>query len=92
MKKFIFSKFGGLEAYSQQRYYQMNSFTGIFRQHFKLPPYSPHVLTYASPHQILRNSPMFATPVGNSVLSHSSKLFPSSEVLHKDVTLKQTVQ
>ena len=35
---------------------------------------------------------MFATPVGNSVLSHSSKLFPSSEVLDKDLTLKQTVQ
>ena len=35
---------------------------------------------------------MFATPVGNPVLSHSSKLFPSSEVLDKDLTLKQTVQ
>ena len=34
MKKFFFSKFGGLQAYSRQRFYQMNSFAGIFRQHF----------------------------------------------------------
>ena len=27
-----------------------------------------------------------------SLLSHSSELFPSSEILDKDVTLKQTVQ
>ena len=40
VKKFIFSKFGGLLAYSQHLYYQMNSFTGIFRQH-KLPHASP---------------------------------------------------
>ena len=36
-----FSKFAGLQAYSRQLYYQMNSFTGIFQQHFKpsmLPP------------------------------------------------------
>ena len=32
MKKFIFSKFGGLQAYSPQLYYQMNSFTGIFQR------------------------------------------------------------
>ena len=39
VKKFILSKFGGLQAYSWQLYYQMNSFTGIFQQqHFKLPP------------------------------------------------------
>ena len=25
-----FSKFAGLQTYSWQRYYQMNSFTGIF--------------------------------------------------------------
>ena len=47
LKKFIFSKFGGLQTYSQQLYYQMNFFTGIFRQHFKLP----------LPHQILRSPP-----------------------------------
>ena len=38
VKKFIFSKFGDLQAYSWQLYYQMNCFTGIFQQHFKLPP------------------------------------------------------
>ena len=41
VKKFIFSKFAGLQNYSQQLYYQMNSFIGVFRQHFKplmLPP------------------------------------------------------
>ena len=38
MKKFIFSKFGGLRTYSRQLYYQMDSFTGIFRQHLKPPP------------------------------------------------------
>ena len=43
-KKFIFSKFAGLQAYSRQLYYQMNFFTGTFRQHFK-PPMLPHVLT-----------------------------------------------
>ena len=35
VKKYIFSKFAGLQAYSQQRYYQMNSFTGIFQNHLK---------------------------------------------------------
>ena len=29
-EKFIFSKFTGLQVYSQQLYYQMNSITGIF--------------------------------------------------------------
>ena len=37
VKKFIFSKFADLQAYSQQLYYQMNSTTGIFQQNFKLP-------------------------------------------------------
>ena len=40
MKKFIFSKFAGLQAYSQQLYYQMNSTTGISQQNFK-PPHAP---------------------------------------------------
>ena len=44
VKKFIFSKFAGLQAYSQQLYYQMNSFTGFFLQHLKPPSRSPHVL------------------------------------------------
>ena len=41
VKKFIFSEFAGLKAYSWQLYYQINSFTGIFWQHFKAPP-PPH--------------------------------------------------
>ena len=40
VKKFIFSKFAGLQAYSRQLYYQVNSFTGIFQQHL-LPPMLP---------------------------------------------------
>ena len=30
VKKFIFSKVADLQAYSQQLYYEMNFFTGIF--------------------------------------------------------------
>ena len=37
VKKLIFSKFAGLQAYSRQLYYQMNSLTSIFWQHFKRP-------------------------------------------------------
>ena len=55
VKKFIFSKFGGLQAYSRQLYYQMNSFTGIFQQHFKLPP----CFDLSPLHQILRGSPLY---------------------------------
>ena len=50
MKKFIFSKFAGLQTYSWQLYYQMNSFTGIFWQYFKPPPSCfPHLLTLGPP-------------------------------------------
>ena len=70
VKKFIFSKFAGLQAYSRQLYYQMNSFTGIFRQHFK-PPMLPPCIDLSPPpsRQILKSpsSPMFSTPVGNPV-------------------------
>ena len=62
MKKFIFSKFAGWQAYIWQLYYQINSFTGIFRQHF-MPPMLPHVLTYVPP------LPMFLSPVGNPAVS-----------------------
>ena len=31
VKKFVFSKFADLQTYSGQLYWQMNSFTGIFR-------------------------------------------------------------
>ena len=59
MKKLIFSKFGGLQAYSRQLYYQMNSFTGIFRQYFKLPPCPPCFdLSHPPPlHQIFSSPP-----------------------------------
>ena len=70
--KFIFSKFSGFQAYSQHNK-QMNSFTGIFQQHFK-----PPTMICPCPHQILKsppdppngggggqNPPMFSTPVGN---------------------------
>ena len=76
MKKFIFSKFSGLQAYSRQLYYQMNSFTGIFEQHFKFPPpppmLPPCIDLCRHPYQILKSPPnwaqppMFSTPVGNS--------------------------
>ena len=56
MKKFIFSKFAGLQAYSQQLYYQMNSFTGIFQQHFK-SPMLPACIDLSSPNQILKSTP-----------------------------------
>ena len=62
VKKFIFSKFGGLQAYGWQLYYQMNSSTGIFQQHFKLPPcfdLSPLPSNCEEPPS------MFAAPVGN---------------------------
>ena len=41
VKKFIFSKFTGLQNYNRQLYYQMNSISGIFRQDFKLPHAPP---------------------------------------------------
>ena len=82
VKKFIFSKFAGFQAYSRQRYYQVNSFTDIFRQHFKPSPHAPPMYWLKPHHQILKNhlqwgggggrgtdSPMFATPVGNSAKS-----------------------
>ena len=40
MKKFIFSKFAGLQTYSRQLYYQMNSFT-VFSTIFKAPHAPP---------------------------------------------------
>ena len=64
MKKFIFSKFGGLQACSRQLYYQMNSFTGIFRQHVKLPP--------CPPQQIFRTPPP-PPPIGGGTASSCSQ-------------------
>ena len=55
-----------LQAYSRQLYYQVNSFTGIFWQHFK-PPYAPPMYWLKPPpHRILKSPPsMFSAPVGN---------------------------
>ena len=67
VKKFIFIKLAGLQAYSQQLYYQMN-FTGIFQQHLDLKtPHPPPCIDLSPPpHQILKSPhPMFSTPVGN---------------------------
>ena len=55
MKKFIFSKFGGLQDYSQQLYYQMNSFTDIFDSILSSPMLTPCFdLRLSPPHQILQ--------------------------------------
>ena len=70
MKKFIFSKFAGLQPYIWQLYYQMNSFTGTIRQHF-MPLMLPLWIDLSSPppHQIWKSPrlprPMFSSPVGN---------------------------
>ena len=40
VKKFIFSKFASLQAYSRQLYYQMNSTTGIFNIILSPPPHA----------------------------------------------------
>ena len=69
VKKFIFSKFAGLQAYSRQLYYQMNSFTGFFRQHFK-PPHAPPM--YWSPHQI------FWKPSDTIFNIHRKKIFATN--------------
>ena len=70
MKKFIFSKFARLQAYRRQLYYQMNSITGIFRQHLKAPPMLlPCIDLSSSLHQISKSPTMFSAPVGNPVPS-----------------------
>ena len=58
-KKFIFSKFAGLEAYIWQLYYQMNSFTGIFRQNFTPPPHASPMYWLKPPHRILKSPPPY---------------------------------
>ena len=50
MKKFIFTKFAGLQSYSWQLYSHKNSFTDISQQHFIPPsPNPPHVSIQAPP-------------------------------------------
>ena len=68
VKKFVFNKFAGFQNYSQQLYYQMNSFTGIFQQHFK-PLKLPPCIDLSPPKPIFEEPPpMFSTPVGNPVV------------------------
>ena len=49
VKKFIFSKFAGLRAYSHQLYYQMNSFTGFFDSILSPPPMLPQCIDLSTP-------------------------------------------
>ena len=66
VKKFIFSTFACLQAYSWWLYYEMNSFTVIFQQHFQPQLWSPMYWLKPLPHQILKSLPsMFSTPVRN---------------------------
>ena len=73
-KKFIFSKFSGLETYSRQLYYQMNSFTSIFQQHFKPPPHAPPFIDLSPPpphpHQILKSPPSPPPTNGKDTAPH----------------------
>ena len=74
MKKFIFSKLAVLQAYSQQLFYQMNSFTGIFQQHCKPPMLPPSI--ELSPHpQILKSLPNGGGDMAPRVLNTCGKPF-----------------
>ena len=66
-------KFAGLQTYSQELYYQMNSFMGIFRQHFKPPMLPPFIDLSPPPIKIEGGSSMFSTPVGNPVHINAKK-------------------
>ena len=68
VKKFIFSKFAGLQAYNWQLYKQMNSFTYIFHHRLKLPHAPPMYWLKPPPYQILECPPMSSKPVGNPAL------------------------
>ena len=63
VKKFIFSKFAGLLAYSRQPYYQM------FFDTILSPPCSPMYWLKPPLSNFEEPSPMFSTPVGNPVYS-----------------------
>ena len=70
MKKFIFSKFGGLQAYSRQLYYQMTPsqvfFTSILcSPHAPPPPQCFDLNPSLSPTSNFEEPPMFAKPLGN---------------------------
>ena len=73
-----------LQIYSWHLYYQMNSFTVIFRLRFK-PPYSPMYWLKPSPSNFEEPSPLFSTPMGNpaqfpSILKNSNILTLYEEV------------
>ena len=66
MKKFIFSEFAGLQAYSRQLYYQINSTTGIFNRILSPPHAPPYIdLSPPSPSNFEEPPPLFLKPVGN---------------------------
>ena len=62
MKKFIFTKFAGLQSYSWQLYSHKNSFTDISQQHFIPPSPNPPPVSIQAP-------PMFSTPLGSPGIS-----------------------
>ena len=67
MKKFIFSKFGSLQAYSRQLYYQMTPSQVFFISILCSPHASPPCfdLKPPSPASNFEEPPMFATPLVN---------------------------
>ena len=68
MKKFIFSKFGSLQAYSRQLYYQMTPSQVFLSAFYALPMFPPYFDLNSPPPLPSSNfeePPMFATPLGN---------------------------
>ena len=87
MKKFIFSKFGGLQAYSRQLYYQMTPsqvfFTSILCTPHATPP-PCFDLNPPSPASNFEELPMFATPLVNPAFGGEK----DSEVVIKATSYK----
>ena len=66
MKKFTFSKFGGLQVYSRQLYYQMTPSQVFLPAFYALPMFpSCFDLNPPSPASNFEELPMFAAPLGN---------------------------
>ena len=58
----------------------MNSFTGIFQQRFKAPPWSPHVLTQAPPIKFWRAPPpLMGGGTGPHILNTCGKPWNTSK-------------
>ena len=69
VKKFIFSKFAGLQAYSWQLYYHIYSFTSIFWQHFRAPlPLLPPCIDLSPPIKFWRAPPHPPPPLCSQYL------------------------